>query len=484
MAAQKNWHILANRTAVIPYGNFFFIWLFATRNDVFMWLTGWNYTTFSRFHRCIGRFVIVLQIIHAVAHTAFELTKGGRKLLLNQYPRQHWWTGTVALVFLALLAPVSVGPYRRNLYEAFRILHAFFALIVLIFLFEHTKYFSTKSYTFNNAFLWPTAAIWIFDYVVRLVRLVLFNWKTPFSRRMRTTATYDRSQNIIRVTVDSSINLKPQPGHYYFLYLPTLLRAYGNHPFTLASWEYGSNPASEQPESNISNGSSRNVELEREASSVNPPAPRNLRLTFLIGPCRGLSAQLCNSILKSPNSTKDFTALVEGPYGCSAPLFQSHTVLFIAGGTGITPVLAYMKSYLEDTHQPRNVTQHIHVVWTAKQTSLIYAILENELRGAISRPEVNFSLFSTGTSQEKSSLDTTSSADSNSAASSEPKKIIQFERPDVPRIINEVIEDKVGSMSVFACGPPSMADDTRATIAKALRSGVTDVEYFEDQFGW
>ena len=60
------WRYFSDRTGVIALANFPLIWLFASRNNVFLWLNGWSYSTFSVFHRWIARVAILEAILHSV----------------------------------------------------------------------------------------------------------------------------------------------------------------------------------------------------------------------------------------------------------------------------------------------------------------------------------------------------------------------------------------------------------------------------------
>lgn len=49
------------------------MWIFAGRNNIFLWATGWDFSTFNTFHRHIGIVATVQAIVHAVACTVEEL---------------------------------------------------------------------------------------------------------------------------------------------------------------------------------------------------------------------------------------------------------------------------------------------------------------------------------------------------------------------------------------------------------------------------
>ena len=63
------WRYVADRTGVISTANFILIWLFGVRNNLLLWLTGWDFATYNNFHRWIARIATVQAVIHSVAYT-------------------------------------------------------------------------------------------------------------------------------------------------------------------------------------------------------------------------------------------------------------------------------------------------------------------------------------------------------------------------------------------------------------------------------
>jgi hypothetical protein len=46
--------------------------MFAGRNNIFIWATGWSFSTFNIFHRNIARVATLQAIVHAIAWSAIE----------------------------------------------------------------------------------------------------------------------------------------------------------------------------------------------------------------------------------------------------------------------------------------------------------------------------------------------------------------------------------------------------------------------------
>jgi len=60
---------VSDRTGIISFMNFPVIWLFATRNNVVEFLTGWSFATCTNFHRWVARVATLQAVIHSVGYT-------------------------------------------------------------------------------------------------------------------------------------------------------------------------------------------------------------------------------------------------------------------------------------------------------------------------------------------------------------------------------------------------------------------------------
>lgn len=72
----QTWRYLADRTGIICYANLPILWMFSGRNNIFIWLTGWEFSVFNLFHRHIARVATLQAIIHSVAYTVFYYASG------------------------------------------------------------------------------------------------------------------------------------------------------------------------------------------------------------------------------------------------------------------------------------------------------------------------------------------------------------------------------------------------------------------------
>lgn len=56
----------------MAFNNLPILWVFSLRNNCFMWLTGWSFSTFMTFHRHISRIVMIQLIVHASTYSAYQ----------------------------------------------------------------------------------------------------------------------------------------------------------------------------------------------------------------------------------------------------------------------------------------------------------------------------------------------------------------------------------------------------------------------------
>lgn len=71
---------VADRTGILSFANLPLLWIFAGRNNIFLWATGWSFTTFNIFHRHVA----VVATVQAVVHTLLYGV-----MFIDGMPRRH-----------------------------------------------------------------------------------------------------------------------------------------------------------------------------------------------------------------------------------------------------------------------------------------------------------------------------------------------------------------------------------------------------------
>lgn len=314
------------------------------------------------------------------------------------------------------------------------------------------------------------------------MRVLVLNFKVLFLGHTKVLAVYNPEHDIIRLTFTPSCHGRPSAGTHYYLHFPFILKAVGNHPFTMSSWsERGQDNrrASAISTSSISKDPEKGdisptvAEVSSNSSASIDSKVRSTKIQFVIRPYKGMTARLRDSIVKSGTGSKEMTALIEGPYGGTEPVFDYNNIIFIAGGSGISAVLPYVQEYLQVRSTPRSTTTRVHVVWAVRQKGFIQDVLENELATAAKDPRVKLDLFHTGASaltieEDKLQAFTT----------------VRYERPDIKSLLHREVGESVGTVAVFVCGAAALADDARRASVEIVGGGFKGLGYFEEQFGW
>lgn len=455
---------VADRTGIMSFYNMTLLWLLAGRNDVLLWLTGWSYPSLNLFHRWTARVATVQGFVHSAAY--IYLKWGKFWVRMN---KRHWWSGSCAMLVMAALIPLSILPLRRRAYEVFLVLHISLSVGLLALLCIHTDRFG------YDPFVWACVGIWTFDRVLRLLRVAILSYRTLGARNAIGVLTALKP-GLMRLSVDTSVPISPRPGDNYFLYSPHSLAPWENHPFTLASWE------------------------ERAGRTT---------LHFLIAPQAGWTGRLRRRIEAAATKLGDESALMatvpqvrlrillEGPYGNSHPVDDYDHVLLVAGGSGIAAILPYIFALGRAPHKRGG--RRITVLWTVRNAAYAVDVLSHELS-----PErtahIGLQLYLT---QEEPAdaraflknpdvtLDSKYGAISLRQRGEQSRPDVSFQRgrPNLRDVLAEqlVALGTEQRLAVLACGPGSMMDDLRSTIAEAygsplLQADPSKLEYWLEYF--
>ncbi|KAG4440540.1 hypothetical protein IFR05_003956 [Cadophora sp. M221] len=493
------WRYIADRTAVMAYANLPVMWMFSGRNNIFLWATGWEFSTFNLFHRHVARIATLQAAIHSIGWTVIEL-KSGKAFYASDWTQQYWYMGGLAMVTMGLIIGTSTIILRRKFYEIFLVLHIVLSIITIVGLFFHTKILVGQ----YEPYLWPLVAIWCFDRFVRMVRQIYCNLHLKSGKLSTTSSTVEYIEKanliILSVTLGSS-SLKPKPNQHYFLYQPFKWRGWENHPFTAASWtnvleqtSITDSSQSSTPSSPLSSSKEENditvAPLSSSSRTSAPSAQGRVKLTFYVRPSTPSSSSFTNQLRKrclsdtsgQPVPTK---LLLEGPYGSHESLGHYDNILFITGGTGISAALPYLKSFVKPSVGQRQT--NVQFIWTTKQARMVNEIFHRELATLPASPNVQVNVFVTEREKNKSAESTTrSSDDEEKPVSKEIMSLgIKYGRPNLKTLIENMAEEKgKGSMAVFLCGPAGMADQARAVVGECLNKGVRRIELVEEVFGW
>lgn len=71
------WRYISDRTGVMSYASLTLVWVFAARNNGFLWATGWSYRTFNIYHRHVARVGTLLGIVHSFGYSYLYIVDSG-----------------------------------------------------------------------------------------------------------------------------------------------------------------------------------------------------------------------------------------------------------------------------------------------------------------------------------------------------------------------------------------------------------------------
>lgn len=322
-----------------------------------------------------------------------------------------------------------------------------------------------------DALFWVPAIIWVFDRMMRLLRIIIFNpgqWSTT------ALASYNDSANIIRLTVPTGSALyKPQAGNFFFLSILDDSNSWESHPFTVASISDQMPQKTEVSEESLPLLGSPVASSETQSQYTTLEA-RKEHMTFLIRPYDGFTMRLRDMLTDQEANPKPLRILVDGPYGHTQRLHEYHRVIFIAGGSGVVVALSYLTSLCKQLETPTK----IDLYWAVRESAFAKDVLSSymlstEVKAAIDTGRLSLQLYM---SSQLESL----------ATDSLPNQVQQHVgRPDINSVIMAAARDtQVGNMAVVACGPAKLADDSRLAVVNALKGGSHHIDYYEESFAW
>ncbi|KAI3282570.1 hypothetical protein CBS147309_620 [Penicillium roqueforti] len=487
----------ADRTGIMSFANLPLLWLFAGRNNIFLWATGWSFASFNIFHRHVARVATIQAVVHSVLYIVmFHQTGKAARGMSKTYVL---W-GILGTFVMILLLITSLDRIRIATYELFLIAHVVLSILTLVACFYHTIIFEGNEYW---KYLWPTVALWVVDRFLRIVRLCYCNLHVSLSNRFvkvsESHMVYDETADVVRLEVIlGTPSLQPSPGQYYFLYQPFRLTGWESHPFTVGAWSYEIGDQTSLAPKNEGK-STRSLDVSHVPLLAGGPSDQDypessenmskqeklskLNLTFWVRPYDGWTRHLRQQCLSSPAKTSKTTILLEGPYGETFPLWRYESVLIIVGGTGIASAVPYIQDHLrrsvedwdESPEMEKTRVRDMELVWTTKQAAFIRDVSRRELKRALKREDFSASFYATRDSTASSEDPTDFGFD------------IQSGRPHLQSLIMSRACDASSagsSLAILVCGPPRMADEARAATHLAMRQGHRSIKFVEESFTW
>lgn len=452
---------MGDRTGVISSIIAPLLIVLAGRNNALLWLTGWHYATFVTYHKWVARVLVALVVVHAICFSiSFQST-----YRMNMAKNNIVW-GTVGTVSGGLLLGLLLMQLRRRWYEVFLAIHIALAALFIAGAWIHVN---EMGYVW---FYYASVAVWVFDRVVRIVRLVGFGCPKSEVTLL--------ANETLRIVVPKPKYWLITPGGHAFVHFMRPSCFWQSHPFTFTSMR-----------ADESSGSKDSVVLYCKVKG-------------------GITHGLYQYLSTHPGKRAQIRVALEGPYGDPTPAKRYDSAVFVAGGNGIPGI--YSEVY-DLALQSRMKDQTLKLLWVIKEYKSLCWFYEELLSLKdtniqctifVTQPHMDscmddFSLRfpSRNSNDEKldeksiKGLEVCSSSDSSmngviDQIHSELSHIDFNEgRPNIDGLVKQEIEDSRGSVAFVTCGHPLMVDDIRYSVAHSLDySKGKRVDFFEQLQVW
>ncbi|CAI7618080.1 unnamed protein product [Penicillium pancosmium] len=352
-------------------------------------------------------------------------------------------------------------------------------------------------------FIWPCIAVWSFDRLVRIFRLLTWNKFASYS-----SAEYNRDANVIQLRTRVRRIASPRAGSYYYVYGWRSLKFWESHPFTLSGW-----------------------------NTVTTADESYTELIFLISVQSGFTSRLRSQLLNHGNPEIDASSAarkaylsVEGPYGSHFRPWRSETALFVIGGAGITVATSFIQDLVDLVQSGKHIDQRVKrakIVWAVKNPAFYQFVYERYMatwEAVFASTDIELSLDVYFTMPSKMDSDDEMSLPEHHSEPNESAKnmdtVISPSSPDshiatekaptgeVPTnagtgtlkttfvqgrpIINDVVRSQVETLrssgekqlALVGCGPATMAHDIRLSFVEASNDPEVAVDFHLAPFAW
>ncbi|ESK93889.1 putative iron reductase [Moniliophthora roreri MCA 2997] len=451
----------------ITVGQYPFIILFATKNNLLGAMLGTGYEKLNFLHRFVGRLVIVSVNVHFLGYIYSWCIKGTFRQH-SSHPSIYW--GIIGLICMNSLYLFSLSFFRSRFYTLFVTNH----ILALSLLIPATILHMPAC----TPYVLAAVSLYGLDIFLRVV-------KTKFATAQLRVIP---ELGVTRVEI-LEINAGWRAGQHIRLRVCSSgMGIFGwaeVHPFTIASCQ-------ETPEGMVlmckKAGDWTNKLYDLAQKSV---ALENTRLNELAA-----AAGLC-----LPGIGGKVRVMVEGPYGGPGlRMFASFSAaVFVAGGSGITFVLSAIKELIRADAKGESRVKVIELIWIVQDPSALVPMmptLTSLVQQSVFAP-LRVSVFYTRAPFGKFPFPDGAFRSTRLSLSPGRPKVESFLEAAVGRVVsiggtgeallNEKDKDGVNGLLVGVCGPVGLADSVFEAIAKVddtRREQVGGIEVHEETFGW
>ncbi|KAF6825060.1 ferric reductase [Colletotrichum plurivorum] len=427
------------------------VMLIGRNNPVTAWMR-LKYDDCIMLHRWIGRIIIFEALLHGTAWAVVHTANTGWGSLWKEIRYDRFITsGFAAWACLALILVLSLNPVRSTWYEAFANIHLSLALVVFGAAVAHCKLSG-----FDLPHIpWVIAvpALWAVEGILRARRLMAFSFTSGKGANAEVEVV-GSDANVCRITIHLPRRVNIRPGTHAYLRLKAV-RPWETHPFSIAWVEHRLSPVEGLPKNRL--------EKQRVSTSV----------SFLVCAQQGFTRSLLSqtSACGGRVMTK---ATFEGPYDGLTSLDSYGHVVLVAGATGITHHLRYVRQLVLGYKSRTTAARRILLIWVVRKADAVQWIWP-WLCELLSLPDCA-KLLAVRVHVTREQFQPASSA-LDIAMVYSPK------RPDFNATIQDEVDNQLGAMFVMICGPGGLSDDVRAAVRQCQSSGHA-IDFEENGFSW
>ncbi|KAI5818756.1 ferric reductase like transmembrane component-domain-containing protein [Pyronema omphalodes] len=463
------------------------LFLCMMRNNYIGKITGISFSTWNLYHRWAGRIVVIESFCHTTAWMINQVDYDGwAGIGLAIQEKRFLQMGLLGVVSLFLILVTSVAPLRHAHYQVFLGLHQVCIAMFLSGAWFHCYIDQLPHQIYVNIAI----GLWIGERLHRLFNILRKNnifgksWNVTTAELQLTLS----GEDAVRVSIRMPGVWNYKPGQHAYIYMPRLSWTQ-SHPFSIA-WStttMESIPVAESTMAVVDSGSS----VKDDSPRYYVEEPRTT-IHFVIQRHAGFTNRLflqasenARQYFLDPERAEHkpprFLAMVEGPYSSESYSFDSFpTVLFVAGGAGITHPLGFIRHLLIASAENLVATRRIKLVWIIRDKNncgWISDWLEELWHLDADREILEVEIYVTRPDKMK---------DRRTRMGGRKIKWM-VGRPQHEVIISGMLtphkkQGPAGALAVNACGSGSVCDGVRAAVREKLHEA--RIEYSEESFSW
>lgn len=465
------WAEMRGRSGTLCAANMVPLIILASRNNPLIGMLHISFDTYNLMHRWMGRVVVAEGVIHTVAWLVVQVNDGGWPRVNYRILHESFIaSGTVGTVAMVVLLIVSWAPLRHAFYETFLTTHIVLGIVIIACTWVHCVTAEIAGGLPQITYVIAFVVLWLSE---RLARVVLSLY-TSWSRYGLPDAVVEvLPGDCCRVTIHLPRFVDAKPGtHAYLRFLN--VAPYDSHPFSIAWVQH--KPRSATGSDHDGEGALPMTEKDMLEASGNYKNTHLLRTTvsFIVAAQTGFTRQLYDRARERGQRSVTLKALFEGPYAGHHSLDSYGHAVLVAGATGITHQISYLRHLVQGFGNGVVATRRITLVWVVRDYEALEWVrpwMDEILRLPHRHEILQIRLFVT--------------RPKHAMQPHQNSRTIQIfpGRPNIPVLLRKEVSEQKGAMCVTVCGPGGLADDVRGAVREVLDEG-TVIDFVEESFTW